>query len=390
MQPAHTFGTAAAEYLVFEGSANRLSVARIGNPSGTPVWNAPVSVPVAPYVSTDALPGAPQLGSDNTIHTSDTRLLNAVYRAGSRLDRPHGAKPGGGQDGGGLVPDRSVDRHGPLPGAGQRPGPLVLLPFHRRSTPTDDAAIGVSGSSPTEFAGGYYTACRSGDPAGTTQPVSLLKAGEQTYFKTLNGAENRWGDFSATVVDPNDDLTFWTVQEYAQTADPATGASRWGTWWGSFRTSDVLSPDNVVAAQPDGLSVRLTWNDRATNESAYVVERRTGAGGTFSVLATLPSNSRTYTDLSGIPQGTAIYYRVGAVGALGTSFSDEVVVGTTPVSPAGGGGGGCRTVPGHGSEPPSGASLFSAGILLLPAFALGLRRFLRRRERTVPIRHPLC
>ena len=38
------------------------------------------------------------------------------------------------------------------------------------------------------------------------QPVSLLKAGEQPYFKTFGGTENRWGDFSATVVDPDGNL----------------------------------------------------------------------------------------------------------------------------------------------------------------------------------------
>ena len=42
------------------------------------------------------------------------------------------------------------------------------------------------------------------------------------------------------------------------------------------------------------------------------------------------------------------------------------------------------------SEVPFGTSLFSVGILLLPACALGLRRFFRRRERAVPVRHPLC
>ena len=83
MQPAHTFGIATAEYFLYEGAANRLNMAWIDSSSGTPVWHAPVSVPVAPYVSSNALPGAPQSGSANTIDTSDTRILNVVYRAGA-------------------------------------------------------------------------------------------------------------------------------------------------------------------------------------------------------------------------------------------------------------------------------------------------------------------
>ncbi|MCR4309055.1 MAG: S8 family serine peptidase [Deltaproteobacteria bacterium] len=61
-----------------------------------------------------------------------------------------------------------------------------------------------------------------------------------------------------------------------------------------------------------------------------------------------------------------------------------------PSSGSGGGGGGCLSITRSGGESPFAASLVSLGILLLPAGALGLRRFFRRRERTVPIRHPLC
>ena len=44
MQPAHTFGTAAAEYFLFEGSSSQPpGVAWIDNTSGTPVWHCPVA-----------------------------------------------------------------------------------------------------------------------------------------------------------------------------------------------------------------------------------------------------------------------------------------------------------------------------------------------------------
>ena len=36
---------------------------------------------------------------------------------------------------------------------------------------------------------------------------------------------NRWGDFSITTVDPSDDTTMWTIQEYT------SGANKFGTWW---------------------------------------------------------------------------------------------------------------------------------------------------------------
>jgi hypothetical protein len=256
------------------------------------------------------------------------------------------------------------------------------------------AAIGFSGSSTTEYVGGYYTLIQSS--SGTAEPVTLLKAGEAPYWKTFGGNENRWGDFSATMVDPTDDTSFWTLQEYAHL--PVSGISQWGTWWGKFHPSDVLSPTGLTATADNATQVTLRWTDPATNETGYVVERKVGAAGTFGVLTSppLPPNRVTYTDNVGLVAGTTYYYRVGAVGSTGTSYSIEVSV-TTPGSPpssegggGGGGGGGCLSITRSGGEVPFGTSLFSVGILLLPACALGLRRFFRRQERTVPIRHPLC
>jgi subtilisin family serine protease len=64
----------------------------------------------------------------------------------------------------------------------------------------------------------------------------------------------------------------------------------------------------------------------------------------------------------------------------------------SPVAPSssGGGGGGCLSITRSGVESPIPTSVFSIGILFLPACALGVRRFSRRRPRTGPIRHPLC
>lgn len=302
MQPAHTFGTAAAEYFLYEGSTNHLAVAWMDNTSGAPVWHSPLQVPVAPYTSTGFLPDAPQLGNDNTISTSDTRLLNAVYRAGA-VWAVHTVR-------GPSTVKTEVAWYQINPGAGAVLAQGRISDSNRwyyypsiGVNKDNVAAVGFSGSSTTEYAGGYYTIIQPS--SGTAEPVALLKAGEAPYWKALGGTENRWGDFSATVIDPTDDVTFWTIQEYAQTPDPVTGASRWGTWWGKFHPSDQNAPPPAI-----------------------------GGGG--------------------------------------------------------GGGGGCLSIVRSGGEASFGTSLFSVGILLLPACALGLRRFSRRREPTVPIRHPLC
>jgi hypothetical protein len=232
--------------------------------------------------------------------------------------------------------------------------------------------------------------------------VSLLKPGEAPYYKTGQtlgagaGTDNRWGDYSATVVDPTDDVTFWTVQEYAQTPAPVSGASRWGTWWGKFHPSAVAAPSGLSATAGTGVQVTLAWTDSSANESGFRIERRTPPGGAYSVIGTVGPNVTSFVDNAdtGLAADANYFYRVESFDAGGGSYSNEVFVTTTqtvpPVTGGGGGGGGCLSITRSGGEEPFIASLFSAGILLLPACALGLRRFFRRRERTVPIRHPLC
>jgi hypothetical protein len=295
-QPAHTFGAGAAEYLVSEGTSSRLLLTRIDNTSGTPVLHSPVSVAVSAYVSTDSTPGAPQLGlgTDNNIDTSDTRVLNVVYRNGSVWATHHVVGPSGKVE---VAWYRINPGTGTLESEGRVTDPNRWFYYPSIAVNKDNvAAIGFSGSSSTDFAGGYYTVIQPS--TGTAETVAVLKAGEAPYFKTFTSGVNRWGDFSATVVDPTDDTSFWTLQEYAES--PVGGISQWGTWWGKFTP------------------------------------------------------------------------------------------GPPPPPSGGGGGGGCLSVARPGGEASFVTPLFSVGILLLPACALGLRRFSRRRERPVPFRHPLC
>jgi hypothetical protein len=391
MQPAHTFGMTSSEYILFEGSSTALFIARIDNTSGTPVWHAPVAVTIAAYTLSALLPGAPQSGNDNTIDTSDTRLLNVVYRAGAlwtvhTVQSPATTKT--------EIAWYQID-----------PGTATVLSQGRISDPVrwyyypsigvnrdKVAAIGFSGSSSREFVGGYYTIVRPS--SGVAEPVTLLKTGEAPYYKTFSGTINRWGDYSATVVDPTDDVTFWTLQEYAQTPDPVTGASRWGTWWGTFHPSDVATPSGLSATAGTGVQVTLTWTDSSVNEMGFKIERRRSPAGGYSVIATAGPDITSFVDNAdtGLAAGANYFYRVESFNAGGGAYSNEAFASTLPAPPppSSGGGGGCLNISRAGSEPPGGTSLVSVWILLLPACALGLRRFFRRREGTVPIRHPVC
>ena len=99
-----------------------------------------------------------------------------------------------------------------------------------------DLLLGFSSFSASQFASGSYAFRAGSDPANTLRDPVILKAGEATYVKRFSGTRNRWGDFSNTVVDPANDLDFWTIQEYAA-AHFQNDDSKWGTWWGKVSVS---------------------------------------------------------------------------------------------------------------------------------------------------------
>lgn len=86
-----------------------------------------------------------------------------------------------------------------------------------------DMVMGFSGSSPTNYIGAFYT-WRLANGLTLGAP-GMLQSG------TTNFDNNLWGDYSATTLDPTDDWSFWTVQEYATPLlGPAGRPSRdWAT-----------------------------------------------------------------------------------------------------------------------------------------------------------------
>ncbi len=75
-----------------------------------------------------------------------------------------------------------------------------------------DMVMGFSGSSATNYIGAYYT-WRLNNGTTLAKP-RVIRPG----LTSFTDPEGRWGDYSTTILDPNDDWSFWTIQEYA---DPA-------------------------------------------------------------------------------------------------------------------------------------------------------------------------
>jgi len=94
-----------------------------------------------------------------------------------------------------------------------------------------DALIGYSRFTANDYPSAGFSFRLKDDPPNTMRPGVVAKAGEAPYIgPNSDESANRWGDFSVTMVDPADNLSFWTLQEYAAVpTDYYPG--RWGTWW---------------------------------------------------------------------------------------------------------------------------------------------------------------
>jgi len=148
---------------------------------------------------------------------------------------------------------------------------------------SDDACIGFSRSDATRYVEGVFTSRFGTDAPGTMDPITVLKAGEDSYLKDHGSKQIRWGDFSATVIDPTDDLTCWTIQEYAA-FDVGSGTSddRWGTWWGKLT---VVTPTPTATAT-ETRTPTVTFTPTANATETPTVTPTPTASATPSITST--------------------------------------------------------------------------------------------------------
>ncbi|MEJ0034194.1 MAG: fibronectin type III domain-containing protein [Bacteroidota bacterium] len=89
-------------------------------------------------------------------------------------------------------------------------------------------------------------------------------------------------------------------------------------------TTVNISAPTALASTNGTNSINLTWTDNATTETNYIVERSIASGTGYTVLATRPANTVSYSDASAV-LGTPYYYRVKATNGSGNSnYSNEI------------------------------------------------------------------
>lgn len=93
------------------------------------------------------------------------------------------------------------------------------------------------------------------------------------------------------------------------------------------------SPKNLTATPVSTSQIKLTWEDNATGETGFKIERRTESGA-YALIATVSSNVTTYTNIS-LSNNAKYYYRVRAVYKEGNSlYSNEAGAATYPTAPS--------------------------------------------------------
>jgi hypothetical protein len=233
--PAVTYDPGMADqYLLARWSPNiqgdgSLALYRItGRPGPSPAQLSRVGfIAAGGHIWESFPPGdfAPQADRTENIDVGDDRLLGVVLR-GNRLYAVHTVMlPAGGATRSAIqwweidLATMTIQVLGRVDDAAAQ----QFYAFPTLAVNADgDLLLGCSQFSAATHPSGSFVLRRHGQAA---QPAQVFAAGRASYFKTFSGTDNRWGDYSATQVDPVDDHNFWTVQEYAAARDT------WGTMW---------------------------------------------------------------------------------------------------------------------------------------------------------------
>ena len=211
----------------------------------------------------------PQLGSSEKLNSVDARMHTMINRNNKLWAVHHIYLPADD-------PERTsvqwwhLDTNGVILERGRIDDPTNEFSFAYPSiavNANEDVFIGHGVYSLNQYAGAGYSYKAYFDDSNSMRTYHQYKEGLASYYKTFGGGRNRWGDYSAVCVDPEDDVDFWALHEYAELP---SGSDRWGTWWAylkpsfppiaDFTSDEIIIPTGESINYNDlTLGVPLTW-----------------------------------------------------------------------------------------------------------------------------------
>jgi len=203
---------------------------------------------------------------------------------------------------------------------------------------------GVGGSPYSNTVSAQFGApAAPGDPATIVQSTSAIRfnwsdnASNETGFQVFRASNGGAFTLLATVGSNvktylDSGLSTGVVYSYQVRAVNASGNSAF-TSAVSARTDIPPAPTGLTITALTSSRVDLAWTDNASFESVYRVFRSTD-GVNFTLYATLPADTTTYSD-TGVTAGSQYWYRVRAGNDnVGSAFSNTVVTQTSaPAAP---------------------------------------------------------
>lgn len=201
----------------------------------------------------------PQLGSTALINAVDHRMQNVILRNGKLWAVHHIFLPAGN-------PQRTavqwwnLSKEGQILQRGRIDDPTGVMHYAFPSIAInqfEDMMIGHNNFSLNQYASAAYSFRAHFDPPNGIRSPYQYKSGLAPYFKTFGGGRNRWGDYSATMLDPVNGVDFWVLQEFAELP---VGGDRWSTWWAYVRIPFNPQPDFSASLQliPTGETIDFT------------------------------------------------------------------------------------------------------------------------------------
>jgi hypothetical protein len=155
--------------------------------------------------------------------------------------------------------------------------------------------IGFNGSSLSSYVSSYAVVGQTVNGLTTFGSPMLLKAGTASYQDTP-GVDpsfytSRWGDYSATSVDPSDPTTFWTIQMYPSGSDVwSTQITQIFTVPGPVKLTVGMTGANLVVSWPGSAPLLQLQSTTSLTPSAWspVTQTPVTTDGVTSVQ--LPAN----------------------------------------------------------------------------------------------------
>jgi len=225
LSPAQTMDTTTlTEYMTQNyngnsGGSGYVNIGTITGAVGSPTYTYGSQVGVTqPW--NDASVMAVQKGSAALIDDDDTRISSSEYINGS-LWFSHAV----------WLPATGTATYSAADWWQVNPAALTVTQFGRvtdgssfyyypnvYANAAGDAIMGYTVSSSTEYASAVYTFHAAADAANTMENLYTFQSGVSSYAPTGTGAnaDNRWGDFSGTAIDPVDN-SFWVADGWANT-----------------------------------------------------------------------------------------------------------------------------------------------------------------------------